>query len=71
MWLEKYKSNGAVINKIKMFKTFNCLGLIILALGYLPYFFSMDSQNLKLMKYLQYFILNFVDYRHFNVDTFT
>ena len=32
MWLEKYKSNGAITNKIKMLKTFNCLSLDILAL---------------------------------------
>ena len=34
---EKYKSNGAIINKIKILKTFNCLGLHILALEYSPH----------------------------------
>ena len=46
MWLEKYKSNCAIINKIKMLKTFNCLGLDILALGYSSHFFLKDSQKL-------------------------
>ena len=48
MWLKKYKSNGAIINKIKMLKTFNCLGLDILALGYLSHFFLIDSKNFGL-----------------------
>ena len=66
MWLEKYKSNGAIINKIKMTKTFNCLGLGILAYiliysyiylnmcscRYSPHIFVTDSQNSKLIKYL-------------------
>ena len=27
MWLKKYKSNASVIGKIKILKTFSCLGL--------------------------------------------
>ena len=50
MWLEKYKSNGAI--KITMLKTLNCLGLVIPALGYLSNFFLIDSENFKLMKHL-------------------
>ena len=52
MWLKIYKSNSAIVNKIKMFKTLNCLGLDILALGYLSHIFLGDLENLKLMKHL-------------------
>ena len=49
---KNYKSNGAIINKVKILKTFNCLGLDILALGYSSHFFIIDSENFKLMKHL-------------------
>ena len=49
---KNYKSNGAIINKVKILKTFNCLGLDILALGYSSHFFLIDSENFKLMKHL-------------------
>ena len=52
MWLKKYKSNCAIMNKIKMLKKFNCLGLDILAVGYSSHFFLTDSENFKLMKHL-------------------
>ena len=45
--VKKYKSNGIIINKIKMLKTFNSLGLDNLALGYLSQFFLIDSKNFK------------------------
>ena len=41
-----------VINKIKMLKTFNRLGLDILALGYSSQFFLIDSEKFKLIKHL-------------------
>ena len=63
MWLKKYKSNGAIINKIKMLKTFNCLGLHILALGYSSHIFLKDSENFKLIKHLKHFTLNFTEMR--------
>ena len=45
MWLKKYKSDSAVITKIKMLKTFNSLGLNILAPGYSSHFFIIGSEN--------------------------
>ena len=33
MRLEKYKSNDAIINKIKMLKTFNCLTITLYTLN--------------------------------------
>ena len=57
MWLKKYKSDSAVINKIKMLKTFNSLGLNILAPGYSSHFFIIGSENFTLMKHLQHFTL--------------
>ena len=48
MRLEKFKSNGAIINnKIKMLKTFNCLDFDILAVVYSSQFFLTDSRNSK------------------------
>ena len=59
------KNIKAIINKIKMLQTFNCLDLDILALGYSSDFFLKDSQNSKLMKHLQLITLKLVDWRHF------
>ena len=59
------KNIKAIINKIKMLQTFNCLDLDILAPGYLSDFFLTDSQNSKLMKHLQLITLKLVDWRHF------
>ena len=52
MWQEKYKNSETIINRTKMLKLFNCLGLDILALGYSSQFFLIYSQHSKLMKYL-------------------
>ena len=50
--LKKCKSNGFFVNKIKLLKAFNCLGLDILARGYSSHFFPIESENFKLMKHL-------------------
>ena len=52
MWLKKCETNDAIINKIKILKTFDCLSLDILALGYSSHVFLVDSENFKLMKAL-------------------
>ena len=45
LWLEKYENNGIIINKIKMLKTFNCLGLDVLELRSPSKFFLINLQN--------------------------
>ena len=45
LWLEKYETNGVIINKIKMLKTFNCLGLDVLELRNPSKFFLINLQN--------------------------
>ena len=52
MWLKNYKSNGAIINKTKVLKTFNRLDLDILALEHSSIFLLINSENFKLMKHL-------------------
>ena len=52
MWWKKYKSNGAIINKIKMLKNVQLFRLRYSSLGYSSHLFLIDSENFKLMKHL-------------------
>ena len=52
MWFKQNKNKGAIINKIKMLKMFNCLGLYILALEYFSCFLLIGSEKIKFMKHL-------------------